>query len=170
MHSIRSLCLAIFMVTGLSFSSLAQDFVVVEIPGTSTRIKYEPGDEITFRMIDSIGIYKGDIQQINDSSFVMNGTSFRYDLISKVKNVKQKKWQPALAGMLVNFSVGYGSLQIIYSLLARQYPLVDPLMARFMVSAIGISGIFYASHKYWYRIDDGRYRIRRLDTRIDVNQ
>ncbi len=157
--------LIIFVAT--SFSAQSQDLVVIEKPGTSKRIRYQLNDEIVFRLKDTAALFRGPIQKIEDSLFIVNGTRFYYNQVSKVRNRKPYRFQRATAFTLLNGTVSIAAIQVVYGLAASQYPLIDKTMRILLSSTASISGILYASRRYWYHLESGKYRIRRLDTNIE---
>ncbi len=150
----------------LSLFANGQDYVVLEKPGTTKRIRYAINDEITFRLKDTATIIKGSIQNIGDSVFVVNGQPFQYSHISKVRTRKQYRFQNTVAETLLGGIPSLALVQVVYGVAASQYPLIDRGMRIVMSSGMGLAGILLVSQRYWFHLESGKYRIRKMDTNI----
>lgn len=145
----------------------SQDFILLEKRGTIKRIKYGLGDEVAFRMKDSMAVYSGRIQSINDSDFIMNDKHFSYNLISKVKNRKPHRFQNQLAIKVAGAGLLIPAIQIANKILfGSAGAFIEKSGYIIAASCLSLATTLFVVQRRWYDLNNGGYLLRRLDTRL----
>ncbi len=167
MLSLISRIVLLLILIGAVGKISAQDYVLVEKIGTIKRNKFLVGDELTFRMLDSAFVYKGVIQAIRDTGFIMEGTLFRYDLISKVKNPKQYRFQTNAGIKIAAAGLSFPLIQAANKVLfGSAGAFIERSGYLVLASGLTLGTTLLVVRKSWFDVHEGRYRIRRLDTNL----
>ena len=129
-----------------------EPFLLLEKPGTKSRIRYYIGDEIEFKLKDEKGFHKGTIVQFSDTSFYVN--KFAEVPLRAVEALADRSKVNAVRGIAVS---AFAVIPVFFVLSAANNifntgdtPIIDkevyPISAVFL--GIGGLGMLYKGKRY----------------------
>ncbi len=153
------LCL---LLIGLSSTLFAQKIIALDKPGKVKRIRYYQGD-IIHLMNDEGRIYKGEIQEIKDSSFIVNNDElFLYEIIY-IRNTQGKNGWFFLTNLFIKSGLAYHIAFNGNRLLQGEYDKIASAETAIVTSSALLGAIIS------YQIATRRYRLNKYRTLKIIN-
>ena len=108
----RLFLIALFLTIATSFTTVAQQFMVLEKMGTKKRFEYYPGQEITFKTDDEDYFTRLGIRGFSDSLILLSDRSLPFKSITSI-NIKNHKDRTFISRLGPYLMVA-GSLLILF--------------------------------------------------------
>ena len=140
----------------IPFQVLSQHILVLEKPGTTKRVRFFTGSEITFEYDNDVRVY-GIIKQIKDSTFTVDEKVFSIKKVKQVIFPKRKRLARSFSKMA--FTGGFTSLVIAgldRSLNQRVSPIFDGPTLRLVGTFWALGGILWIVPEKKYAIPKRR--------------
>jgi len=162
MHKLVQILFSFIFILIFSYVAIGQNIFILERPGSIKNYKFRENDKIQIGLISRDTIIKGIINEINDSSLIVNYAN--EILLDDIKYLYRKRWGfTLLQGIFFMTGIPYLAISTFNGIINNDSPIVhsETLIISGSLIAAGIAITPLTSRKH--KIDNKRWRVKILD-------